>query len=319
MKKKIFKILIIFSILFLFIVSLFLGYDIFYKKHIDVQVNQEVSIIQDSNQEIDTIKIQGIHNYVALGDSITYGTGLENIQTESYANLLAENFGTTVQNYAQDGMNSSWLLYNIEQGKYVEDIKNADIITISVGSNDLFWPFYQKLAEIFGVNITKPHDLLKGIVENFSTATLIEKYDMISELYKTTYSDDTKKELELAVKEHTENWPKLISKIKEINPTAKLIAVEYYNPYHHIILPLVGNGALSFSFYVDSYIDSLNQTLYENVNLGYDIADIKETFHSIDSTNVAISIFNFNLDPHPNKNGHRIIYEKIIELLNNKK
>lgn len=308
MKENIFKILSLLSILLLLTFSILTRYNILKNKNINSS--------QNSNLETNTSQIQKINNYVALGDSITYGTGLENIDTESYSNLLSDFFNTTVTNHAQDGMNSSWLLYNIEQGQYVDDIKNAEVITISVGSNDLFWPFYKKLAEIFGVNITKPHDLLKSIAENFSKATITEKYDMLSKLYKTTYSEKTKQELDTAVNEYEKKWPKLISKIKEINPTAKLIVIEYYNPYSHIFLPLIGNGSLGFSAYIDSYIDSLNKTLYENAHLGYEIAYIKDSFYSSDSTNVSISVFNFNLDPHPNKNGHKIIYEKILELLN---
>ena len=77
-------------------------------------------------------------------------------------------------------------------------------------------------------------------------------------------------------------------------------------------------NSISFNKYLDSYVDELNNFLYENNNLGYDIAYIKDDFYKSDSTNVHISPFNFSLDPHPNKNGHHIIYEKIINLLNEK-
>ena len=63
------------------------------------------------------------------------------------------------------------------------------------------------------------------------------------------------------------------------------------------------------------YVDKLNNYLSENKKLGYEVASIKDDFYSHRACNSNISIFEFNLDPHPNKLGHYIIYNKIINIL----
>ena len=281
--KKI-KIVFIILIILLVLSLSYLCYRLFLEISYKDSFNQNVSTISTSNNKlqnnektninktkqinIDDSKIKKIQNkiknYTALGDSITLGTGLENIDTEAYPSLLTNTFNIESTNYGIDGMNSSWLLYNIKHGDYVDSIKDADLITISVGSNDILWIFYQIIADAFNVDINNCDNLIQSISENF------------------------------------------------------VIVIEYYNPYHNIVLPFFNTNSISFNKYLDSYVDELNNFLYENNNLGYDIAYIKDDFYKSDSTNVHISPFNFSLDPHPNKNGHHIIYEKIINLLNEK-
>lgn len=335
--KKI-KIVFIFLIILLVLSLSYLCYRLFLEISYKDSFNQNVSTISTSNNKlqnnektninktkqinIDDSKIKKIQNkiknYTALGDSITLGTGLENIDTEAYPSLLTNTFNIESTNYGIDGMNSSWLLYNIKHGDYVDSIKDADLITISVGSNDILWIFYQIIADAFNVDINNCDNLIQSISENFAEANITEKIEMIKKLYENTYSDKTKKDLKDAIENYKKTWPELVKTIKNINPKGELIVIEYYNPYHNIVLPFFNTNSISFNKYLDSYVDELNNFLYENNNLGYDIAYIKDDFYKSDSTNVHISPFNFSLDPHPNKNGHYIIYEKIINLLNEK-
>lgn len=341
MKKK--KILFIFLIILLVFLLSFLCYRIYLeislKSSTDLIIKDTVSNLDEnitskhqnnnetnineikqtslSDSDIKQIKDK-IKNYTALGDSITLGTGLKDIDIDSYPSLISQTFNIKASNYGIDGMNSSWLLYNIEHGDYKDSIKNADLITISVGSNDILWIFYQVIADAFNVDINNCDNLIQSISQNFSEASVSEKLEMLKKLYDNTYSDRTKNDLKIAIEKYKKTWPELIKTIKNINPNSELIVIEYYNPYHNIIIPSSNNNFVSFNKYLDSYIDELNNFLYENNNLGYDIAYIKDDFYKSDSTNVHISPFNFNLDPHPNKNGHHIIYEKIINLLEEK-
>lgn len=331
MKTK--KILFILMLILLLFLLIFLSYNLILEIKFQnyVRTSTEALIIKEHDFE-DNLNIRNnkysisekninnnINKYVALGDSITLGTGLTNVSDESYASLLSNTFKTDVSNYGVDGMNSSWLLYNIEHGNdYKEDIKSADLITLSVGSNDILWIFYQLVADAFNVDINETNNLIQSVSDNFSNANIAQKLKMISKLYKNTCSDKTKNELNEAINKYKKTWPDLINTIKKLNPNSEIVVIEYYNPYHNIILPLIGNGSISFSQYVDSYVDELNEFLYDNENLGYDIAHIKDDFYKTDSTNVSVSLFDFNLDPHPNKKGHEIIYERIIDLLTNK-
>lgn len=325
-KKIIYVIMIIILVFLLIYLSYRLILEIKFQKYIKISTNNIIEESQgfknNSSMENTNNKLKNSNNhikkYVALGDSITLGTGLANIADESYPSLVSDTFNVDVSNYGVDGMNSSWLLYNIEHGDYSDDIKSADLITLSVGSNDILWIFYQIVADAFNVDINNTTNLIGSISDNYTNADTFQKIDMISKLYKNAYSEKTKKELNEAIDKYKKTWPNLINNIKKLNPNSEIVVIEYYNPYHNIFLPLVGNGSESFSKYLDLYIDELNSFLYENENLGYDIAYIKDDFYKTHSTNVSVSLFNFNLDPHPNKLGHEIIYEKILNLLNNK-
>lgn len=284
-------------------------------ENINIKESEKSTVRSDTDLELLKNKIK---NYTALGDSITLGTGLKDISDESYPALVSKTLNISASNYGIDGMNSSWLLYNIEHGDYDDSIKNADLITLSVGSNDILWIFYQELADSFNVDINNCDNLIQSISNNFSKATISEKIDMIKKLYTNFYSEKTKNDLKTAINNYKKTWPKLIKTIKNINPKSEIIVIEYYNPYHNFLIPSFNMNLKNFNEYLDSYVDELNDFLYKNNDLGYDIAYIKDDFYSSNSTNVHISLFNLNLDPHPNKMGHQIIYEKIVSLLEEK-
>ena len=266
-------------------------------KNENININESEKSTIKSDNDLELLKNK-IKNYTALGDSITLGTGLKNISDESYPALVSKTLNINASNYGIDGMNSSW--------------------TLSVGSNDILWIFYQELADSFNVDINNCDNLIQSISNNFSKATISEKIDMIKKLYTNFYSEKTKNDLKTAINNYKKTWPKLIKTIKNINPKSEIIVIEYYNPYHNFLIPSFNMNLKNFNEYLDSYVDELNDFLYKNNDLGYDIAYIKNDFYSSNSTNVHISLFNLNLDPHPNKMGHQIIYEKIVSLLEEK-
>ena len=86
--------------------------------------------------------------YVALGDSIAYGYGLSDRKRDSYVGqvrqYLEENYEDVFEeNFGTNGLRSGQLLdiltnpENEQYNKYRATLKNADIVTLSIGSNDL--------------------------------------------------------------------------------------------------------------------------------------------------------------------------------------
>ena len=86
--------------------------------------------------------------YVALGDSIAHGYGLGNPEKDSYVGqvkqYLEENYDYVfAENFGTNGMRSDELLdiltnpENDMYNKYHATLQHADIVTISIGSNDL--------------------------------------------------------------------------------------------------------------------------------------------------------------------------------------
>ena len=79
-------------------------------------------------------------DYVALGDSLATGYGATNGYVYRYANLLGTDTEATVNvhNLGVNGLTSKQLRAGIENNQRVKDtIKQAEVITIDIGANDL--------------------------------------------------------------------------------------------------------------------------------------------------------------------------------------
>ena len=307
MKKNFITIILLFtSITFIFYITSYKSNNI--SNEITNINNNEINIKSDFSSE----NLELYNNYVALGDSITLGTGLSDPKNEAFSYLIKNKSNCKLNNFGIDGMNSSWLLYNLSKEQYTDEIKSSNLVTISIGSNDIFWIFYKIIAKSFNIDISKNHDLNYSIYNNFSNASLPEKYNMLNNFYTSAFSEETKKDLDNAILKYKKDFPELISKIKNINSNTKIIVLEYYNPYHNVL------NNTKFNKLSEYYINQMNSFLYNNTNLGYEIAYIKDAFYKNNSTNVNFSIFGINFDPHPNKKGHEIIYNSILDILCNK-
>lgn len=87
---------------------------------------------------------------LALGDSISAGYGLSDREAECFVSLMAQE-GDSVINHAVDGNKATDIISQLtdtENENYVspEDIKNADIVTITCGGNDMMSLLYEKIA-----------------------------------------------------------------------------------------------------------------------------------------------------------------------------
>ena len=80
--------------------------------------------------------------YVALGDSISRGYGLEDIENNLFVNKIKKEYNLNLDNKAVDGMDTTAILdllnSNDEKGiAYKKAIREAELITISMGGNNL--------------------------------------------------------------------------------------------------------------------------------------------------------------------------------------
>lgn len=75
---------------------------------------------------------------VALGDSITYGANLEDSGQSAYPYLMGEDGGFEAHNLAVSGWQTAQVLDALREDKeYQAQVKNADVIAMTIGSNDL--------------------------------------------------------------------------------------------------------------------------------------------------------------------------------------
>jgi lysophospholipase L1-like esterase len=80
--------------------------------------------------------------YVALGDSLPAGYGAGSSYVDYYAEYIEADLGVkvTAHNWAEGGETTGSLLGKIRQNQGLrEDIRKAQVITIWIGGNDIFW------------------------------------------------------------------------------------------------------------------------------------------------------------------------------------
>ena len=203
--------------------------------------------------------------------------------------------------------------YKIQEENYTNTIKKADLITISIGSNELLGLVTKTVSEVTGIPEDDANFVTK--VQNlFLSAGILKKMELLSTIYDKFTSEEMKVEIDKAVESYNTNWKKSVQYIKSINPNVQIVATEFYNPYYEIAL-----GSYDLGGFVDENIQKLNKILIEQSNSEqeYKIAKIYEAFNTTNPrlTNVNVSMSNLNVDPHPNTLGHEVICTKIIDAL----
>jgi lysophospholipase L1-like esterase len=251
-------------------------------------------------------KEEKIKNYIALGDSITAGYLLPEGE-QSFPEILSAEHNYDLVNMAVVGMTSSELLEQLYTEDYEDVIKAADLITVDIGSNDLLGPFNRIISETFEVENTQ--DISSKIYEQYKNHP-VELAKKVAALGLNLQNNTEINEAVTKYKQIT--FPAIIGKIQEINPKAKIIAVNIYNPYSALDF----GGLLSIGKIAEKYISEMNTAfdLYE----GYEVADVYSYFDTIGITNTKFDITQkdgISFDPHPNKQGHMVIYTVINRII----
>ncbi len=155
-------------------------------------------------------------NIVSLGDSITYGWNLEGDNShqslKAFPYLIESGKYDVAKNISGGGWTSAQLLTEINKPENLEAIKNADIITLDIGSNDFLQdPNIQALR----ANPTTPIDpvLFNGVIQQISAKLFT-------------------------------NLSTIIGTVKMINPDAQLIIYNIYNPFTDTLANLYPIGEL---------------------------------------------------------------------------
>lgn len=268
-------------------------------------------------------------NYVAIGDSIAAGYGLENIGAESYAQIVRSNYNIDESKFANKGVVGATCeeyYHLITDGDDAETyrnlIKNADLITVSVGSNEILGLIVKAIADGAGVDVVDSNgkaipslQVMAQVQEVFANGDAAQKAQIIAAIVNFFTSDETTQNINNKVASYSNYWDKTVKEIKKLNPNAVIIATQFYNPYYDVKL-----GTFDVGEFTDSAINKMNTALEQRSKseTDYKIARIYESFNTKDPriTNVNFNILEskLNLDPHPNKQGHSIIARKIIEV-----
>ena len=261
-----------------------------------------------------------IKNYLATGDSIAYGYGLSNIELQSYAQNVRKKLGVSSSNFKNlsvSGMTCQEKKKKIQTDEYKKEIKKADLMTISIGSNELLKIATEVISNVTGIPDNDP-DFLTKVSQAFVDASLAKKYAMATSIYNFFNRKETKDKIDEGIQLYENYWQKSVDYIKSINPNINIIATEFYNPYYE-----VGVASYDIGSFVDEAIVKMNTILKNKSNneSNYKIAKIYQAFNTTNprltnvDINISLSNFRLELDPHPNEEGNKIIATKIMEAI----
>ncbi|MBQ6863952.1 MAG: hypothetical protein IJO14_06915 [Clostridia bacterium] len=106
-------------------------------------------------------------HYVVLGDSIAYGSGLVNPVDACYGKIVADTNGYTYANHSVPGHTTRNLLNRLADESVLNDVKNADVISISIGGNNFLTN--NLIGLMFEALVKKDYSEFDAIADNFYT------------------------------------------------------------------------------------------------------------------------------------------------------
>ena len=235
--------------------------------------------------------------YVALGDSIPEGTYYRSLwnymfggtDAYSYIEQLRDTLGISSVNYFDESSSgfNAYEVYNQianTSGSTADHIRNADLITLAVGANDIMDAVSRSMSGLDKYDI------------NWSVAT--------EGLNSFEYY-----------------WPRIINQIESLNPNAKIIVMTVYNPYHEdeeiydqVNSYFTNNGIIDFDN--DGSMDlGLNDIINDTeTTLDYRVADVYSGFNNHTNKDSLTGFYNSFCDPHPNQNGQNLIFDLHYDL-----
>ena len=248
-------------------------------------------------------------DYVALGDSISYGYTLPEPSEQSYPALISKANEFSLTNLSVVGMTSAELLDMINAGSADKELAQAEVRTVSIGSNDLLGPFMGYVAEALGAEggsgeqiLAKVNELTsQGLAGLFAINNALTKLNTLTkdnpELYG--FCDEFGKE----------TLPALITVLKEKAPDAQLYISDLYNPF--IDASAVGLGDMA-----EPYIQYIN-TYFTTTSEDYTLFSVYDEFEQGGLTNVKVDLSDtssINFDPHPTTEGQKTFEAAFAEV-----
>ena len=236
---------------------------------------------------------------LALGDSITTGYGLQAPEKERFTALLGE--GYLVNNRAVNGNTVTGIAKQLKTGGItLQEISAADVITITIGGNDLMALLYTKAAEKGAEKGNIEHALLtcsQTLLDKNSPDYLVNSpaFTMALSLYQQTLTEVT-------------------AALRQTNPDAEIIVATQYNPYMECKgVTLQGVSLNPLYAGVEDGVNRLNTAILAGAAAGgYHVADVKTAFDTAysagsDLSNANPHITAFDLDFHPTAAGHAVL------------
>lgn len=239
--------------------------------------------------------------YLALGDSISTGFGLENYDStksnvSSFSNRLAKNLTKkTYVNLATDFLDTNDFLKDLRLLKsenYIDPIhkkviNHSGIITLTLGLDTIVNPITE------AINNTTDQNLETVLKSETKRSNLIYTINKNVKAFIGTKSKNYK----------DGDFMQIISTLKELNPNADIIVQTIYNPYKDIKLLKE----------LETIIQKMNIAI--KLNESDNTYKIVDTYTIFNESNIALTNISQNFNPYPNALGHQLIYFEHLKAL----
>lgn len=239
--------------------------------------------------------------YLALGDSVSSGFGLESYDStksnvSSFSNSLSKNLTKKIYvNLATDNLDINDFLKDLRSLKsenYIDPIHKkiitrSGIITLTLGLDTIVNPITE------AINHTTDQNLETVLKSESKRSNLISNINKNVKTFIGTKSKNYK----------DGDFMQIINILRELNPNANIIVQTIYNPYKDIKL-----------------LKEL-ETIIQKINIAIKLNESDNTYKVVDTytifndSNVDLTNMSQNFTPYPNVLGHELIYLEHLKAL----
>lgn len=250
---------------------------------------------------------------VSLGDSIARGYGCQ--PEEAYGALLAEHlrgelpadrFTVRFLNNGVDGDTTGDLLRRLETGEVRRAVEEADVVTLSIGGNNLLHWLRDELCALFDLDPASP-TLADELAARFAGAGPVEAAQELAPLGALLTDKELPVRAEESVEVFRDQAGQVLEAIRESNSDALVLVTTIPNP--------VGGGPLGAlcGLMLNAYNESI-RALPESGEEGLLVADSAAAFKEYTGDQPLSfakvgweDLGNWCLDPHPTPLGQSLM------------
>ena len=193
----------------------------------------------------------------------------------------------------------------------------ADVITLSIGGNNLLTPVIATVFAMYELNplLNTEQDLITAIMTQGEIAWNLK----LAGFTESALSSDPMtlgSMLEAGTAQFLLDWPLILDRIEALNPNAKIIAMTLYNP-----IEKADNEAL-FNRY-EALVRPMNMAMMRTQNRAM-LANVANAFRKepdavdfrLTWVDAGVPMPPVLIDPHPTTLGHQLIFEELMKVRN---
>ena len=258
--------------------------------------------------------------YVALGDSISRGYGLDPEKADqSFVEQIAEQQELSMTMLAADGETTASLLAKLENadGEVAKALETADVVTLTIGGNDFMNALYEYMAEAYNTEkdtsftAEQFKQALEGKNEKLEQATALAFVTQKISGFAFGAGGTLLTQFETALNE-------IAAGIRGYTNAPVVVATQY-NPYRFAADEVSGEPATAAQAIANAFgtmLDLMNAkiTALEKQE-GFFTADVFSAFDEAQQNPCNASFLSSNLDFHPNAHGHTLMAQTVGEVV----